>query len=572
MDESDGGRSLRAECIVIGEGKIIGRGTREEVRREWGDLETTGRGVRIFWLSKDETVLPGLIDAHAHVLQQGEAANSVDLVGAASVAEVVERIAAFVAADPEVAKDRTKFVMGLGWDQTKFKETGGDFPTAAHLEHDPRLAGRPIYLKRIDVHALWVSPAVLVLLPPDLPEVVPGGQIVRDPTTGEPTGVFLDNAMDYINAVIPPWTSSSRLRFLLSTSRSMLAHGLTGVHDAALAPADVRFLRDLDKDGKLPVRIYGMVGCVPTNSWCGDEEGVETYEGERLTVRAAKIFTDGALGSWGAAMHEPYSDAPDKKGFLITEEPELRELMGNWVSKGFQLASHGIGDRANTVVLDIYESLLRNLTFTDGRDGTDIAEVRKTQERVRWRVEHAQIMTPEDIERMGRLGIIASFQPTHATSDMGYAEQRIGAERIKGAYAWRSLLESGAPFALGSDFPVELVNPFHGIYSAITRKWPNGDSPHVAEGWYPRERLTILEALRGFTTLAAYSSFSTSNQGMLRPSFPADFIVVQGDLLELGTERMDETAEERRTRERKLRETEVRTTVVGGRVMHGKGL
>ncbi|GJN93898.1 hypothetical protein Rhopal_006957-T1 [Rhodotorula paludigena] len=388
------------------------------------------------------------------------------------------------------------------------------------------------------------------------------------------------------------------MRFLRATALSMLSSGLTSVHDAALSPADVRFLRALDEQHRMPVRVYGFVGCEPTNSWCGDDEGVERYEGDRFTVRAAKIFTDGALGSWGAAMHQPYSDAPDKKGFLITEEDELRELIGKWIAKGFQVNSHGIGDRANTAVLDIYESVLRNLTRADGRDPGDDAEVRRTQREWRLRVEHAQIMTLEDIERMGRLGIIASFQPTHATSDMAYAETRLGPERIKGAYAWRSLLNAGAPYALGSDFPVEAVNPFLGIYAAVTRKWADGeragDSPHGEKGWcvfaslsfeaferyearmraqsrYPAERLTPLEALRGFTTSAAYAAFQADEVGSLAVGKHADFIVVDGDPLVLGTVVAGESGDERQERERRLREMKVLTTVVGGTVMSGRG-
>ncbi|GAA5923365.1 hypothetical protein JCM3775_007516 [Rhodotorula graminis] len=574
MDESRGGAHLRTQCVVVKAGTVVGTGTLDEVRRDWGDVEMAGKGVgrggglRIYFLKKGETLLPGLIDAHAHVLQQGESASAVDLVGASSVSNVVERIARFVAADPGLEKDKSRFILGLGWDQTRFSDTDGAFPTADDLERDPRLRGRPIYLKRIDVHGLWVSPAVLALLPSDLPTDLPGGEIVRG-ADGRPSGIFLDNAMSFIAAVIPPWTDASRMSFLRSTALSMLEHGLTSVHDAALSPADVRFLRALDEQGRLPIRLYGFVGCEPTNAWCGDDDGIERYEGDRFTVRAAKIFSDGALGSWGAAMHEPYSDAPDKKGFMITEEDELEPLIAKWIAKGFQVNSHGIGDRANTVVLDIYERALRNLTLADGRDPDQDEELRRTQKEVRLRVEHAQILTQDDIKRMGRLGLIASFQPTHATSDMAYAEERLGSERIKGAYAWRSLLSAGAPFALGSDFPVEKVNPFLGLYAATTRKWADegreGDSPHGRGGWYPAERLTPLEALRGLTTSAAYAAFSENRVGVLAVGAHADFIVVDGDPLDAP----DEGAPGRDEWEAKLRGMKVRATVVGGRVMHG---
>ncbi|GAA6039999.1 hypothetical protein JCM8097_002660 [Rhodosporidiobolus ruineniae] len=594
MDESSPS-ALRTQCIVVDEGQVVGRGSLPEIREEWGDVETYGRGkgrkkgVKIFYLKEGEAMLPGLIDAHAHVLAYGEAKSSVDLVGASSTADIVARIAAFIERDPALKNDRSKFILGLGWDQTRFSDTKGSFPTADDLDRDPRLQGRPIYLKRIDVHALWVSPAILKLLPPNLPAEVPGGEIVRL-ADGRPSGVFLDNAMSYILAVIPPWTPLSRLSFFRRTAADMLSHGLTGVHDAALSPSDIAFFRALDRGealegenrasvrtggkSRLPVRVYGMVGCEPTNAYCGDE--VERYEGERFTVRAAKIFTDGALGSWGAAMHEGYSDAPEKKGILISPAEDIQPLVEKWVNKSFQVNSHGIGDRANTVVLDAYEGVLRQLSARRlGKDEREVTneEMRETQGEVRLRNEHTQILTLEDIARMGRLGIIASFQPTHATSDMAYAESRLGPERIKGAYAWRSLIEAGAPFCLGSDFPVEGVNPFYGIYAAVARKWVEGeragDSPHGEEGWYPHQRLTPLEALRGFTTSAAYASFSSSRVGSLTPGKVADFIVVDGDPLVLGTEVEGESQDERRGREKKLREMKVRATVVEGRLVYG---
>ncbi|BGP19977.1 hypothetical protein JCM10213v2_008108 [Rhodosporidiobolus nylandii] len=587
MDETEPG-ALRTQCIVVNEGTIVGHGSLKEVREEWGDIETLGKGqgklggVKVFYLKEGQTVLPGLIDAHAHVLAYGEAKN------------VVERIASFVERDPALSRDRSKFVLGLGWDQTRFSDTNGVFPNAEDLDRDPRLKGRPIYLKRIDVHAFWVSPAVLALLS-DLPASVPGGEITRLPD-GRPAGIFMDNAMQFIIDVVPPWTPLSRLSFLRRTTSDMLAAGLTGVHDAALSPSDLAFFRALDEGralpgetrrgrskSRLPVRVYGMVGCEPTNAWCGEE--VERYEGERFTLRAAKIFTDGALGSWGAAMHEPAdmltlagldADAPDKKGLLISPAEEIQPLVKKWVEKGFQVNSHGIGDRANTVILDAYENILKNLTSR--RTGKTVEqlteeEIKETQRRTRFRNEHSQIMTQDDLQRMGKLGIIASFQPTHATSDMAYAESRLGPERIKGAYAWRSMISAGSPFCLGSDFPVEGVNPFFGIYAAVTRKWVEGpragDSPQGEGGWYPEERLTPLEALRGFTTAPAYASFSSDRVGSLEPGKLADFIVVDGDPLTLGEAVDGESDQKRRTREKRLREMKVLATVVEGRMVFG---
>ncbi|GAA5874352.1 hypothetical protein JCM1840_001357 [Sporobolomyces johnsonii] len=579
MDESDGAKELRVQCIVVAEGKIVGRGTVDEVRAKWGDRDTQGsvapqggEAVKLFWLKRGETMLPGLIDAHAHVLAYGESKSAVDLVGTTSVAEVVDRIAAFIDRDPDLRTDRSRFILGLGWDQTKYDDTKREFPTADDLDRDPRLKGRPIYLKRIDVHALWVSPAILAALPRSLPHTVPGGEIVRLPT-GEPSGIFLDNAMNYINAIVPPWTDQSRLSYLRIAARSMLSRGLTSVHDAALSLSDVSFFKSLDEEGRLPIRVYGMLACDEPGlaGWCGDEAGAERYEGDLFTLRAVKIFTDGALGSWGAAMHEPYSDAPDKRGILIVPENELKPLVLK--ASSWQVNVHGIGDRANTLILDAFEAALSNLSSSSSPSSSPASE----RNPLRLRIEHAQILREEDIARMGRLGVVASFQPTHATSDMGYAEQRLGSERIKGAYAWRSMIEAGAPYAVGSDFPVESVDPFLGIYAAVTRKWTGGrGSPHGPdEGWYSSERLTALEALRGFTTAAAYASFQEARVGSLSVGKEADFVVVRdGDVLELGEARMGETGEERRRREERLETVgeRVRVTVVAGRVMHGAGL
>ncbi|GAA5977870.1 hypothetical protein JCM21900_002194, partial [Sporobolomyces salmonicolor] len=410
MDESDGARELRVQCIVVAEGKIVGRGTVEEVRATWGDRDTRGslapqggEAVKLFWLKRGETILPGLIDAHAHLLAYGESKSAVDLIGATSVAEVVDRIAAFIDRDPDLRTDRNRFILGLGWDQTKYDDTGRKFPTAHDLDRDPRLKGRPIYLKRIDVHALWVSPAILAALPSSLPHTVPGGEIIRLPN-GAASGIFLDNAMNYINAIIPPWTDPNRLAYLRIAARSMLSHGLTSAHDAALSLSDVSFFKSLDQEGRLPVRVYGMLACDEPGlrGWCGDEEGAERYEGDRFTLRAVKIFTDGALGSWGAAMHEPYSDAPDKRGILILPEEELKPL----VLKASVVNVHGIGDRANTLILDAFEAALSNVSSSS----SSLASERNP---LRLRVEHAQILRKEDIARMGRLEIVASFQPTH---------------------------------------------------------------------------------------------------------------------------------------------------------------
>ncbi|KAM0747777.1 hypothetical protein T439DRAFT_317218 [Meredithblackwellia eburnea MCA 4105] len=536
----------KPECVVFDKGLIAAVGTVEEVRTEWGDVDTLGSvhkreggSIKIYWLRGTQMMLPGLIDAHAHILQYGESVSSVDLVGSQSIDDVVKRIADFIEADPILRDDKSRFVLGLGWDQSKWE--GGEFPTADDLDRDPRLQGRPIYLKRIDVHALWVSNSILSMigeLPPSYP--TPGGLIVRKPN-GEPSGIFVDNAQTLVLAVVPPWTDADRLKYLTTTARAMLDSGLTSVHDASLTLEDIRFLKQIDQEGRLPIRIYGLVSCEPLNSYCGDQ--VERYDGDRFTVRGVKLFTDGALGSWGAAMHEPYSDNPKETGILISDEAVFAPLIKKWMDKGFQVCSHAIGDRANTIILDAYEKALPK--------GVDPLELD-----IRPRIEHAQIMTTHDIARMGRLGVVASFQPTHATSDMGYAELRVGPQRILGAYAWQSLIRNGSRIALGSDFPVEKVSPLLGIYSAVTRLWLDGNSPHGAGGWYPNERLTMEQTLRGFTIDAAWASFQEKRVGTLEVGKEGDFVILNQDLTTSDV--------------LKIPTTRVLATVVGGRLFAGQ--
>ncbi|GAA6058872.1 hypothetical protein JCM10212_002816 [Sporobolomyces blumeae] len=583
------GEPSRTQCIVVQSGKIADTGSIEHVRMAWGDRETRGNGgIEIRWLRKGQTVLPGLIDAHAHVLQYGESQTSVDLVGATSVSEIRDRIAAFIEATPGLKSDKAKFILGLGWDQTKFTDTDGEFPTAADLEKDPRLVGRPIYLKRIDVHALWVSPKILSLLPPALPDDVPGGKIVRLPSS-QPSGVFLDNAMGLVTAVIPPWSDTDRLQFLRATSRSMLKYGMTAVMDASLSLRDIAFLKSLDKEGKLPVRIMGMLSCEnPLNRFCGNDLGSEMYMGDRFQMRSVKLFVDGALGSWGAAMHEPYSDNPDTNGILICEKEELNRVVEQWVSRGYQVNSHGIGDRANTLILEAYERVLSNASLpssplhpsnsrSHSSSSTSLdAAAWAEKNPLRLRIEHAQILRVEDIGWMGDMGVVASFQPTHATSDMGYVEKRIGPERVRGAYAWRKIVASNAPWCLGSDFPVEHPDPFLGLYASVTRKDRNpalGSPSGRDVGWYEQERLLPYEALQGFTVHAARAGFMDDRIGKLDKGYEADFVVVDdGDVLTLGSAAEHETPDARLEREKRLVSIGERVvaTVVGGRVLYGK--
>jgi len=328
-------------------------------------------------------------------------------------------------------------------------------------------------LARIDGHASWVSNAVLAKFT-DLPDVVDGGLIVRD-EAGKPTGVFVDNAMSLIQKPAP--TDADTLENFETTMGDALRVGLTTIHDAGSPPSSIAFFRRMADEGRLPIKVY-LMGRLDSNDDLDSQipRLIDYGLHRRLTIRGVKIFADGALGSWGAALKAPYADKPETRGFILAPPKELHEQAEKLYEDGFQVNIHAIGDHANEVVLDIFEDILR-------KPGADVNIWRP-------RIEHAQILQPSDLERIGRLGVIASVQPTHATSDMSYAESRLGPDRIKGAYAYQTLLQASPTkrLPLGSDFPVEDINPLLGFYAAVARLRPDGTSPHGPGGWCASHR------------------------------------------------------------------------------------
>ncbi len=450
----------------------------------------------------DATVVPGLIDAHGHVANLGYTFLRADLVGTRSKAEVIERLRA--SAKGLAPGD---WLLGRGWDQNDWPEK--DFPTAADL--DAAFPDRPVWLGRIDGHAGWANSAALRAVTRDLggnwqPD---GGRILR--TGGRPTGVFVDAAMDLVDAVVPPVDEATATRALELGMKAAVEHGLTGVHDAGVSLADLRRYQRLADAGKMPLRIDAMAdGDGESFGWLC-EKGLYRHPGGRLQMRAVKLYIDGALGSRGAALIEPYSDDHDTHGLLVIAPTKLRELVARARGCGVQVATHAIGDRGNREVLDAFEQAL----------GTHPGDHR-------WRIEHAQVLAPADLPRLAKLGIIASMQPTHATSDMPWAQDRLGPQRIVGSYAWRQLRDAGTRLALGSDFPVESVDPRLGLYAAATRTDADG---LPAGGWRPEEKLTAYEALRGFTLDAAYAGFDEARVGSLEAGKRADFVVLAEDPL-----------------------------------------
>ncbi|HVI26307.1 MAG TPA: amidohydrolase [Xanthomonadaceae bacterium] len=452
----------------------------------------------------DATLVPGLIDAHGHVEGLGLSHLSADLVGTSSKDEVLARLRAFERTLPAGA-----WLTGRGWDQNDWQDKR--FPSAADL--DAAFPDRPVWLSRIDGHAGWANSAAMRAVGRDLggdwqPE---GGRIER--VDGQPTGIFVDAATALVDDAVPPLDEATETRALELAMRDAVAHGLTGVHDAGVPLREMRIYQRLADAGRLPLRITAFAdgGNAALDWLCSD--GLYRHPAGRLQMRTVKLYADGALGSRGAALLADYSDDPGNRGLLVTAPAELERIAAKAKGCGVQVATHAIGDRGNEIVLDIYARLL-------GEDATTTDH--------RWRIEHAQVLAPQDLPRLARLHVIASMQPTHATSDMPWAEDRLGPDRINGAYAWRHLRDSGARLALGSDFPVESVDPRLGLYAAATRTDAEGAPPG---GWHPEDKLTAFEALRGFTLDAAYAGFAEDEVGSLAAGKRADFVVLAEDPL-----------------------------------------
>jgi hypothetical protein len=510
-------KNPEVEALAVSRGRVVAVGTKAQV------LKSAGEGARVVDYG-NAVMVPGLVDAHAHLAGLGRSLTVARLEGARSVDEVVQRLV-----DAPSTSFQGDWLMGKGWDQNGWPGKG--FPGRSEL--DARFPRTPVYLTRVDHHAAWVNGEALrrAGITRDTPDPA-GGRILRD-SKGEPTGVLVDNAMDVVAKVVSPPTDEQLEARLGAALERCARVGLTGVHDAGMDLRTFRLLQAWDMAGRLPVRVYAMADGQGEDRHTYLELG--TYGGRQLELKSVKFLLDGALGSRGAALHEAYSDAPGETGLLLMEPEELEARALAFMRRGFQVCIHAIGDRANTLVVD---TLIRAGAAT-GTKG------------LRHRVEHAQILRPEDIEKLGESGLVASVQPTHATSDMGWAEARLGAERLKGAYAWRSLKEAGAVLALGSDFPIENPDVLAGLYAARTRQDAEGKPEG---GWHPRERLTGQEALEGFTVGPAWASFAEERRGRLAEGMDADFTVLS----------VDPVSDEARA----LVDATVVATVVAGREVH----
>ncbi|MDH3532811.1 MAG: amidohydrolase [Gammaproteobacteria bacterium] len=455
-------------------------------------------------------VLPGLTDAHAHVYGLGALAINLDLAGTPSVEAAVRRIKDHARDNPHA-----DWIQGRGWNQVLWPVK--EFPVAADI--DVVVADRPVWLRRIDGHAGWANSAALEIAGIDdtTPDPI-GGKIVRD-QQGKASGVLIDKAMDLVTAHIPPPRKHEVRAAFRAAIKSLASLGITSVHDAGISIGDAEVYTAMADDDELDVRIYAMLSSADENLDAMGEPLI-AYGGDRLDIRAVKLYSDGALGSRGAALLEPYTDDAENRGLPFFTTAELQGFVEKANAMGFQVGIHAIGDRGNRMSLDAFEKA----------QGGAASPLRN-------RIEHAQIIAPEDIPRFARLGVIASMQPTHATSDKNMAEDRLGPERIKGGYAWRRLLDSGAIIASGSDFPVELANPFHGLYAAVTRQDRRG---LPAGGWYADQALTRAEALHSFTLAAAYAAHQETRLGSLEAGKWADFIVIDRDYFAIPASEIDD--------------------------------
>lgn len=456
-----------------------------------------------------KTVIPGLIDSHAHLAGLAQSFTRANLVGAKSKAEVLDRLREF-----ERGLTEGDWLLGRGWDQNDWPEQA--FPNRHDL--DAAFPDRAVWLRRIDGHAGWANSRAIAEADRDLSGdwQEPGGFIHRD-EQGQATGIFIDKAMNTIEMAVPPDSPELMNKALDLATQAMVSQGLTGVHEAGTSLELLQLYRKKIAAGAMPIRIYAMAdGMNAALDWLC-ENGPFYDPSGRLLMRSVKLYADGALGSRGAALLQDYSDDPGNQGLMFMQAQTIDDKLRRILSCGLQVGTHTIGDRANREMLDALERVIPEFPDNPGRH----------------RLEHAQILDSADIPRFAELEVIAAMQPTHATSDMYWADERLGDSRILGAYAWQSLVRSGARLALGSDFPVEAVNPMLGIHAAMTRQdlegWPEG-------GWLPQESLSREQAIRGFTIDAAYAGFMEDHIGSLETGKKADFIVLEKDIMQIPPE------------------------------------
>lgn len=498
---SDTGIVAFSALAFDADGRITAVGD-DEMRNEYADATQID--------GKQQFVLPGLHDGHGHVSSQGLLGVELNIAGVESLDIAVAEIAAYAKENPG-----SGWIKGRGWNQVLWPVQ--EFPTATAI--DVVVANRPVWLRRIDGHAGWANSKALELaeISDDTPDPI-GGKIIRD-DNGKATGTLIDSAMDFVAAKISPITKDEYRKAFKTAFKELTSLGLTSIHDAGISIDEAETYLSMADNGEMSMRIYAMMWQAGENL---DAIGkpIIAYGNDRLDIRSVKLMSDGALGSRGAAMIDPYEDDAENHGLRMYTQAELDGYVKKANNMGFQVGIHAIGDYGNRQSLDAFEK----------SQGGQKSPLRN-------RVEHAQIIALDDIPRFAELGVIASMQATHATSDMNMAEDRIGIERVKGAYAWRKLIDSGAVIANGSDFPVELANPMHGMYASVARKSRAGLPEN---GWRLEDGLTREETLHSFTLAAAYAALQEDRLGSLEPGKWADFIVVDRDFFVIPEAEIDD--------------------------------
>ncbi len=493
---AEGARPV-VDALAIRGGRIVFAGDR------LGARALTGPNTQTLDL-RGQTVIPGMTDAHAHVAGLGSALRNVDLTGTSSYDQVIARVVERARVTP-----KGEWIIGRGWDQNDWGDTR--WPTHDALSR--AVPDNPVYLTRVDGHAGLANATAMqrASVTKDTRDPT-GGQIERD-AQGNPSGVFIDNAQGLVGRTIPAPTRAQVKESLKAAIAEMHRWGMTGVHDAGSSAQVLELYEELGKENALNIRLYAMISDnAPTvEAWMRRGPQSALYDG-MLWVRSIKLYQDGALGSRGAALLEPYADAPATTGLLVSPPEHIKDVATRALRAGFQVNTHAIGDRGNRLVLDSYAAALKVVPTADHR----------------FRIEHAQILNFDDIPRFAELGVIPSMQASHQTSDMYWAGVRLGETRLRGAYAWRSLLDAGVIIPNGSDFPVEQVNPLISFKASVSRQdareWPAG-------GWYPEQRMTRDEALKSMSLWPAYAAFQEGELGSLTPGKRADFVVLDQDVM-----------------------------------------
>lgn len=483
------------QAFAVKDGKVVATGTTEEIRNKYSAHQEVN--------AEGNPVYPGFIDAHAHFFGYGQGLQSADLRETRSWEEVCDKLKAFATTHPE------GWLIGRGWDQNDWPTKA--FPDKAKL--DELFPDRPVLLTRIDGHAAIANQKALAAAGITKSYELTGGEIVS--RNGVPTGLLIDNAVDLVQGKIPAPTSQQSEKILLEAQKNCFAVGLTTIDDCGVDAALVDFIEKLQASNKLKMRLYLMLSdSEPNYEYLFKRGAVKT---DRLNVRSFKVYADGALGSRGACLLNPYHDMPGKRGFLLSNPEHFEQVAQKLAEKDFQMCTHAIGDSANRTMLKIYNKVLK------GKNDK------------RWRIEHAQIVAPEDFHLFGTANVIPSVQPTHATSDMYWAEERLGSTRIKGAYAYKQLLQQNGWLPLGTDFPVEQINPMLTFYAATVRK----DAKNFPEGGFQKENaLSRKEALSGMTIWAARANFEEKEKGSLENGKFADFVIMNQDILTAAPEKI----------------------------------